>query len=791
MLFPFLELTFWSIPPRGYINLLPTSVEPPARQYRLRFLREATSAPAVVSVVGTESPVLIEGKDTRDIRFGEVLPQRLSVTLVTQPHWSPAAVYPNNDREVQVWLDEIVSISQVEPLFRGLLVAAAGTEEYDSISHEVTFTASCGLSTLKNRPVVTLAGTYPVGPISRLRLIEGLLAQTGLSLPLSSICNLTPINDRINPDGKDPLARLFNNGEAFRPAGEDPPSAFAVLDEFCKEMDAVLLQWGGRWWFVRVNELAGGWMPPGQLPLPGAEDVYVRDYPLPADNPDGTNGPTRRILSFTVPAGPGYTLRVAGGSKTEPQPLTPVVSVEQTWGKPKSLLDNGDFSALDGNLPAGWEKYDPAHTLFSRLGDGKPDNPFRLHIDGAGTNELGLTYQPIGLKKRVVFPAGTRSVGALRLRGKFRLKNTRAAKIVVWAVVDKKLFSGTGPDKFLLNEDGTWLYNPPRYELYGIEIENVNRVGNVVTTRTEWADFDVALNAFSVVGMQASQILYYEIGFSQANALPGAQASERWIEYAETVLIAQVENAYTGRRYTVTNQIIPASNLKRDDGDPITLKYADATFAPIGDTDTGLLMRDQAGTGYTGAFGFDKPDQANGLGGPLALWCATERAAQTAVTCQRFDGALVGELPFGPLTLVRFTDWAGSARVQLVRWSYAVAEGLWDTSALEIRRTALGLLAGAYLVEGGEIPFTPETVGGVDYTDTTPSPPKTKPPTDNGGGFLPFKPLPKYTGPILWLNSVIPVDTPAETVQAPRLSVKRGTATILELSPLVRKANEV
>lgn len=788
MFYPFLQLDFWSIPPKGYIDLLPGEKDPPQRQYRLRFLREAAVATAIVAVLGTESPVLVESDDTRDTRFGAVLPQTLSVTLIAQPHWSPAAIYPANDSDVQVWLDEIVDINTVTPRFRGWLQAVAGTEKYETMPYEVTFTAGCGLAKLKNRPVVTLAGTYPIGPISRLRLMEGLLAQTGLSLPLTSVCNLTPINDRINPNGKDPLARLFNYGEAFRPPGEDPPSAFDVLDAFCDEMDAVLLQWTGRWWFARVNELPGGWMPPFQSPTPGTEDAFVRYYPLVADNPDGTIEPLKKVMSFTRPAGPGYVLRVAEGSTTEPQPLTPVVSVEQPFGKLKSRLPNGDFSALDGTLPALWTKYDPDHNSFSRLGDGKPDNPFRLHIDGAGTNELGLTYQPIGLRTRVTFPAGTRSVAAFRLQGRFRLKNARAAKIVVWAVVAGNLFNGTGTDKFLLNEDGTWLYNPPRYELYGIEIENVNRAGDAVTARTEWADFDVALNAFSIVGSRATQILYYEIGFCQANKLPGAQAAERWIEYADAVLIESVENPYTGRRYTVTNQAIPASNLKDDKGATLTLRYADAVFAPIGETSSTLLMRDQAGTGYTPAYAFDKPDRV-GFGAPLALWCATERGAQAAVTARRFDGSLAGELPFGPLTLIRFTDWAGAARVQICRFSWAVAEGMWELSAMEIKRTALGALTGAYLVDGGEIPFTPETITGNDYTDVTPSPPKKVPVKEPVREVPPLPP--KFIGPILWLNSVIPVDTPAETAVAPRLLIKKGATTLLDIAPLVRRANEL
>ncbi|CCH02011.1 hypothetical protein FAES_4011 [Fibrella aestuarina BUZ 2] len=650
----------------------------------------------------------------------------------------------------------------------------------------VTFIAGCGLTNLKTRPVVTQSGAYPTGPQQIKRLLEDLLGQSGLGLNLTSVVNLTPISDRVQINGADPLTRQYIDGETFRPSGQEPPSAFEVLDNLCTTYNANLVQWGGRWWLARANELPGGWLPPNAANGATAEQAYVRYY----GNPGDFEAAVKQLQSFTTPLGPGYPLRVLESATTSPRRPETQIRVDQKLGPAKSILNNGDF-ALEGvagpsGMPAYWGLTN-GDTNAQRLGTGRPDDPFRVRIYGTNKVAIPIYGEVLAVMTSAEWAAGTKVRPAYRLKGKFRLNNARGANIQVVAALSTGLYKkpggivfGSPATWFLLNEDGTWLPDPAREERNGIELVNVDKVGDLEQARTDWAEIDIPLNSLRIPPAPVSyaNILRYEIKLAQATPLAGAPSTDQWIEYADMRLVLEGENQYKGRQYTVTNQVIPNSNLKPRDYNTVTLAYADASFAAFGATEGAFYMKG-INDELVLAYGYDKPDVPNsiGTGAPLACWCAEERGAQVGKINQRFDGELLGDVPWGPLSVFRFVDWTTAARLAMTRFRWDLPKMQWELSAVEILRTQLGTVSAAFLLDDGrEVVFTPETTGGSDttddYTPVVPKKPAVVIPADDWRSRE-VKPVPVYVPKPRFLEDVMPLENP-EVGRAPVFAVYAG-----------------
>ncbi len=620
-----------------------------------------------------------------DERFVGLIPKKVEIEVIeVSTALEARQFFVRDERDIRVHIDQVNSSDDLTQIdFRGWVLNSGLETPYARKPYPVKLTAVCGLSLLKKRPLLTVEGKYPEGMVSLRNLLKGGLAMIGYDLPLASICNIRPQQDRKIPGQlqfKDPLSRLEVSAESTIIDGK-PVDAWTYLDNVCRSFNASLRQEGGEWMFARDNEISGGWVPANKLGATPTEAYVIR--------PDVETGQLVGTLrDYTRQVSLTGTNRTSDEPQFSLEPTVDAVAVAQTFGEPISKLVNGAFNNLTSGFLTGWARVGGGADVIYRSGNNSPADPFGLEIKGAGTVARTINAPiVVGAVQTIVFrnSTGQNTLDMLnqpaRLTGRFKGTDIRGAKILIQAGLDPAPPQPLS-NWVILGPDGQWIFNPSRGQLNALEIQHFTVLNPTAAnpgvytpiTKADYGDIDITIpkspGFFNIVSLeihlcQATRHLAIDTnGKETANPLPVPATAK--IKYENMrLVIGDKQKRITGQTITVRNY----SNIDNDavleqptQADP-TITLGDLPSAV--DVLTTNTLQIQVGGQYVRANQFNKPTVPSigillSSGRPLVAQNALERAAQQARPALLLEAGLLGRLPYGSLSILRLMDQAGA-----------------------------------------------------------------------------------------------------------------------------------
>lgn len=165
-------------------------------RYRVTFLRNnATGTP--VQLLPGKSPLRTAYKDTADTRYSPTLPSEYTISLVCETSWDAQSFYVSDDNELQVKIewDSTGTGDSYQTHWLGWVQPTQLQETYGPKPYPITIKAVCGLSLLKDRPLLPSSGVRLQGYVSESEVIRTALEKTGFSLDLQSAIGLYGLAD--------------------------------------------------------------------------------------------------------------------------------------------------------------------------------------------------------------------------------------------------------------------------------------------------------------------------------------------------------------------------------------------------------------------------------------------------------------------------------------------------------------------------------------------------------------------------------------------------------------------
>ena len=669
--------------------------------YRVSFLFDGYAG-AVIEVVAGETPLIIELSDSSDSIFEPIRPQTYTFALACEEYWQAQDFYVKSNREIQVLIEQDITGTKAnyQTLRTGWVDPSDMKEPYQPKPYPVEITGACGLASLKDRLLLDQFGNRLTGMVSVSEVIRTALKHTDISNNLITGVNLFDLSDVIGNQvvnglaqiNKDPLYQKVIHAEAFLTDSLDTGTCWDALMLVLGE-NLQLTQHNGLWYVIRVGEQAGGWDPwNGQ----NASTVHTRGhYSVNAYDPP-TPGFDQSVDS-TVLSGKNEALRAIMDACTYwKQPVLPGVRVEQVFGRKLSGFVNGEMVSVDNtNLPTGWLTQHVVTTSRYRTGTGTDSDPYRLVILGAGdekftpTTPMVATYADYTVDDDEYKKFTTR-----RLKGKFRLTNCRAAKLIIVAQRDDGSYLRTNDDWVRFDKlkkadaKGILIYNTHKKIMY----ESVTYQKDV--TNAGIADIDIDLGTID-------RVLKLVIGFGMGEALDKHNSSgkvigpeqgppqpkvEYWPVYLEVEeagltldgmhqIVVDGSKTVTDTTHTIFLGDVPpiAQPVLR-----VGASFRRANLPTL--TPTTLLFKPDANPSAVG----------NSItGGNTQLgWVTKERAKQAMLGPMTFEGTLTGPMPYGPLSVLVVTDLSALGRALITRWHWEPLLSTHELTAQQIMASA-------------------------------------------------------------------------------------------------------
>lgn len=231
-------------------------------RYRLDFDDlEGTPASLVVELFGYEgdveyvcggaSPVLLR-VDTKDSMYEPLMATFLSLSFLNEPHqpaghFLPMATGDELDYRVTLTVGGTVR-------FRGFVQPDLYSEPFIAPPYDVAFTATDGLSSLKETPFADALGDAITGRRTVLETVLDCLAFVGTELDVLVAVDVYAQG----MDGElDPLSQAYIDAGVFTDKNL-PGKAWDVLEGVLKPFGANIFQWDGAWWIVSRDALRYG-----------------------------------------------------------------------------------------------------------------------------------------------------------------------------------------------------------------------------------------------------------------------------------------------------------------------------------------------------------------------------------------------------------------------------------------------------------------------------------------------------------------------------------------------------
>lgn len=659
---------FWddAMPPElGYINT----------QFTVLF-RFPDYVGSITDLRGSDEPVEIDIDGSTDDVYAALFPAKATFTFAVESHWEIRNLLASNDQQIQVQIIANVGGNTINRLiWAGWVQPTDIREKYADKPYHGAISATCGIALLKDRLLVDSLGRRFTGRPIIMDPVKAGLALTKLSLPITTGINLYEtqdvatgaiVNGKAN-QSSDPLNRIRLQSENLITNGESK-TAYDALDEILSSFDCRLAQVDGDWMLVRLSEAAGGW----DVWSGNSDTIMTRRY-----NPDYVNG-SAEAKNLNVRVGRTRNVRATGDCYQWGLPIKPALSVRQDFGGFVNHLTNGDFSQKDNSsLPLGWiNRTQPTDDPIC-LGDGSEDDPFRLRIYGASTNDVTKEFR--ALTQTIQLPANsqTRTL-SLKLTGRFRLRNVRSAMLWINAL-------STSSVQQWVFVDGQWMQSPAKKYLRAITISNVYRVPNKPEYSPGWQKEKEGWAPISIEMPELANIKSITINIMVAESLDGQTTNPRpYIEYADMKL----EIVDAAQRLDGITLLKRVDDKKKKPEPAITFVYGDVPVLANPTERLGTLYKinEDAAVATTSWF---RPD-ANIQTTPnktLSQWAIEERAPQRLNPANVWDGSLVGRLPFGFHSVLLFDDIldtnGNSIPHVLTKWNWKLRSQRHKVSAIQ------------------------------------------------------------------------------------------------------------
>lgn len=662
-------------------------------RYRVSFWRDGYTGEPIELLPGG-SPLKIELADGSDNEFQAIQPQKYTISLACQDYWEAKTFYVNTDRELKVIIeiDETGTGDHYVLLRQGWVQNADFSEDYGSKPYYVEVTAACGLATLKDRPLISELGKRLINQISLAHALQTALYHTDLTTDMVTAVNMfenadvgpgQTVNNLAIPT-KDPLWQTLVPVDIFTKENNELLSCHEAIELICQSMRCRIIQHLGTWWVVAVPEIAGGFDPWNGTP---SLTVQTRWY----DNTvlgEAPNNAKNHSLSLHKAASKTGDLRVkADDPKTILLAHDDGIRIEQAFGRYVSKIPNGDFSQADSTgLPIGWKVNNIVPERRFRAGNGTEADPYRLVIRGL-TDEK-INDQTPYVYTRLEYLNASKEYTKFNhrtLKGRFRLQNLHAAKLWAIAVRDDG-------DYLFVKGDWAPINKNSKAQSVGTLIPNVSVINGRDVPKPGWCDINIDLGTIDRV-----KSLIICLGMGEAlNAYDGSGhitgpnigPPDPLIEYADIRMeVAQEGLNLDGIQRTIVQ---PGKTVK------------DTTLSlVIGDVPDMANPVDRIGTFFKRAnypnlvptTRWVKPDQivlsdgtfANGGKGlPMIDIIAQDYARQRLYAVPTFEGELVGQMPYGPLTAFHIDDLPELGTAVITRWSWLPKEAFHSITAKKL-----------------------------------------------------------------------------------------------------------
>lgn len=226
-------------------------------------------------------------------------------------------LYATNARDVyiEIW------VNTLNLIWAGFMEPEKYSEPLISPGYEINFTAYDGLGLLKDEDFLTETKEYYEGTLTPIEIARLILAKTGLSLPLNTAINISPLG--ANP-ATDPITQYKIDLEVYRGL-----SCYEVLEQLF--MNSRIFQRRGEWWIISNGRYT-------------SQNITYHRYTA-AGAAAGAAAFNARIPEINYE-------EIA---KLEIIPAIKQIAYKQDYGFKTNLVQNPNFEQLDSGNISEWE----------------------------------------------------------------------------------------------------------------------------------------------------------------------------------------------------------------------------------------------------------------------------------------------------------------------------------------------------------------------------------------------------------------------------------------------------
>jgi hypothetical protein len=601
------------------------------------------------------------------------------------------SLYIKDDRQcfVELLCDTTGTGTQYRRSWAGWATPIDFTIKYGKFPTQVRMTATDGVATLKDRPLLDANGKRlegnDAGLLSLSHMLRAGLNGLGYQTPITTGVNLYELTDLASGNlvngkvdaNRDPLYHTMMLASALVTDQNATQTSYDAL----KRLDAFGVRIGqasgheseGDFYVTRVAEMGGGWDVHGT-----PDTIRTRRY-------NGTD-PTSNIAtgssisrSLIVDVGPTLPVRVLkSGASTGAQTTKNGIRVEQSFGRQLSAIPNGDFSQVNAqDFPLYWAPQNLSNARREGTGNSEAD-PFRFTLFGNSNGNFGSATPMAGfsIKFSKLHPDFSKTFKRT-FKCKFKCNEVKGASVAFIA-----LSKGSW---YILEAGGSWRKGYSAKNAKTILTEHFYTVNNVQKSKP--GEGSVTLNMDGL-----SEVEEIQGWLCVGVALDRATTSQPYVSYYNL----ELNEEEVGLNLTGTQYTLKKPNTEPDQVASLTLGDVPEVVRPY--SRTGALFRRQTGTVTTKWYRPDAQLPAQTAQGKTLLQIrAEEYAKQLLQPADTLTMTLWGRLPYGLFTVLRITDVLDEndqpIKFIITRWK-------WDTRRCRHEVTAQRIMANGALPAG-------------------------------------------------------------------------------------------
>lgn len=675
--------------------------------FRISFMLDGFSGTSTELLAYKKSPCKISKADSSNDQYTPIHATKANFSLRATSVSQAERFYVLTDRQMKV------TVTMTSPagsgysgiVFLGWVLPTELSFDYKKAPFPVDVTAVCGLSTLKDRPLLTSDGKRLKDLVSLAEVLRTALARTDFNLNLETGLNLyetadvaagKTVNGKANP-ATDTLYQTLVYAETFVKDDGTVISCYDALTKVLSTFRLRLSQLNNTWFLVCADEPAGGW---DASNITG-ETIHTRTYTGTTLSSAPSSHQSRNL---NVYAYPNTKLQVyKRNPKVGALSVKNAIRVEQNYGRYINQL--GDFSHVDATgLPIGYSVNNLQVPNRFVTGSDTDADPRRLVVYGAGDEEFNSDTPSVYTHLTYLEQSRQYTKFIKRtFKGRARLTNIRAAKLIFVAVRDD------GPYLNVPGEGWKKYSKLKRKQSVGHRLYNTYKDRNGHDKALPgWYDYSVDLGEIDRV---KEFWVYYGVGealdrFDDNGNYLGAETGQSGVRPMVEYQAGQLVEEYGSFKIDGAQRTIARPNqIATETAQTLTLGDAPGDASPYDRLNT-LFVRHVSGSPVAAAAWY-RPDAniaagtpgSNDIGKSLLRITTEARAAQAMFPAGSFEGVLSGRLYFGLHSVLHVSDITPSAQYdpdsaiphQITRWEWDTRECSHTVTAVEMLDNTVSL----------------------------------------------------------------------------------------------------